>query len=156
MLESIEKDCFVTGLSFDELISPFISKIEEEGLSPDYSIDKDKTARFIGKVSALFDSKATEELLSHYRLNEWLGDKLASERLISFSDKNTYAEAYLHAIENEQDLEKRSRLISRAEELKNIFVLHNIKDSDLKKMASFIKEMSKDVEGTPTFTAPAI
>lgn len=149
MLEEIEKKCFVAGISFDELMAPFILKAEQEGLSPEYSISRDKMSRFIDKISVFFDKETTEDFLSNYRMNEWIGDKLAEEHLVDIRNHNRYAEAYLFALDNTENIEKRETIRKRAEELKNIFFLHNIKESDIKKINSFIAEMSKDEEGAP-------
>ena len=149
MLEAIEKKCFVTGMSFDELIAPFILKAEKDGLSPEYSISRDKVSRFMDRVSVFFDKETTEDFLSNYRMNEWIGDKLAEERLVDIRNHDRYAEAYLFALDNTENPEKREALRKRAEELKNIFFLHNLKVSDIEKLNSFIEKVSKDEEGAP-------
>lgn len=152
ILEQIEKKCFVTGVSFDEIMAPFISKIEEKGLSPEYSVDRDKLSRFIDWVSKFFDKETTEDFLSNYRMNEWIGGILANEKLISLKNsekKGRFAQDYLLALQNMEDGDKKEMMKKRALELKNEFILHNIKGSDLKKINSFIEEISKDEESLP-------
>ena len=152
IMEEIENKCFVTGVSFEEIISPFVSKIEEEGLSPEYSIDRDKMSRFLDSVSKFFDKETTEDFLSNYRMNEWIGGILVNEKLISLKNsekKGRFAQDYLLALQNMEEGDKKEMMKKRALELKNEFILHNIKGSDLKKINSFIEEISKDEESLP-------